>query len=170
MWLFILITLLLSIFLLRRMLKPRLVRWILLLQEFDCDIRDKKGSENIVAGYLFRILYDRTSESSISKCFPDEQLYAVHPDPCYADIVNCLVAGRIPKGWTKNDRDRFFHLMKFFVWDDPYLFKRCADQVFRRCIPDNEVRNVLSFCRDQACGGHFSGRETAAKVLQCEFY
>jgi len=61
--------------------KPRLVRWILLLQEFDCEIKDKKGSENLVADHLSRILYDRESESSVSECFPDEQLYAVHPDP-----------------------------------------------------------------------------------------
>ena len=60
--------------------------------------------------------------------------------------------------------------MKFFVWDDPYLFKYCSDQMFRRCIPDHEVRSVLSFCHDQACGGHFSGRKTTAKVLQCGFY
>ena len=34
---------------------------------------------------------------------------------------------------------------------------------------DHEIRNVLSFCYDQACGGHFSGKKTAAKVLQCGF-
>jgi len=60
--------------------KPRIVRWILLLQEFDCEIRDKKGSENLVAHHLCRILSDRESESIVSECFPDEQLYAVHPD------------------------------------------------------------------------------------------
>jgi len=49
-------------------------------------------------------------------------LFVVHPHPWNADIVNYLVAGRIPEGWTKNDKDRFFHLVKFFVWDDPYLF------------------------------------------------
>jgi len=66
--------------------------------------------------------------------------------------VNYFIAGRIPEGWTKNDRDRFFHLMKFFIKDGPYLFKYCSDHDFRRCIPDHEVRSVLSFCHDLACG------------------
>jgi len=78
--------------------KPRLVRWILLLQEFDCEITDKQGSENLVTDHLSRILCDGDSESSISECFPDKQLYVVHRDPWYADIVNYLVAGRIPEG------------------------------------------------------------------------
>lgn len=60
--------------------------------------------------------------------------------------------------------------MKFFIWDDRYLFKYCPDQILRRCIPDHEIKSVLSFCHDQACGGHFSGKKTAAKVLQCVFY
>jgi len=84
--------------------------------------------------------------------------------------VNYLVSGRTPESWTKNDRTWFFYLVKFFVWDDPYLFKYYFDQVFRRCIPDHEVRSVLSFCYDQACGGHFSGRKTAAKIFHCSFY
>jgi hypothetical protein len=36
--------------------KPRLIRWILLLREFDVDIREKKGVENVVAGHLSRTL------------------------------------------------------------------------------------------------------------------
>jgi len=126
------------------------------LQEFDYDIRNKKSSENLVADHLSRILYDRESESTVFECFPDEQLYAIHLDLWYANIVNYLIVGRIHEGWTKNDSDRFFHLIKFFVWDDLYLFKYCSDQVFRRCIPDNEVRSVPFFGHDQACGGHFS--------------
>ena len=123
--------------------KPRLMRWILLVQEFDCEFRDKKGSENLVAEHLSRILCSRESESQISECFLDKQLFIVQSDPWFTDIVNYLVSGRIPEGWTK---------------------------IFKRYVPDHEIRSVLSFCHDQACGGHFSGKKTAAKVLQCGFY
>jgi len=43
--------------------KPRLVRWILLVQEFDCEFRDKKGSENLVAAHLSRIIRSQEPES-----------------------------------------------------------------------------------------------------------
>jgi len=65
--LFISTTLPLSTFFSKKDAKPRLVRWILLLQEFDSEIKDKKGSENHVADHLSRILYDRESESGVSE-------------------------------------------------------------------------------------------------------
>jgi len=60
--------------------------------------------------------------------------------------------------------------VKNFYWDDPYLFKYCPDQIFRKCIPDNEVSSVIKFCHSEACGGHFSSRKTTIKILQSEFY
>ena len=61
--------------------KPRLIRWILLFQEFDVEIRDKKGSENVVADHLSRLEnldeeYDEVS--SIKDEFPDEYLYSLN--------------------------------------------------------------------------------------------
>ena len=46
----------------------------------------------------------------------------------------------------------------------------CADNVIRRCAPETEHHSILNFCHTLACGGHFSGKKTAAKVLDCGFY
>ncbi|CAL9005440.1 unnamed protein product, partial [Prunus brigantina] len=57
--------------------KPHLIRWILLLQEFDLEIRDKKGCENVVADHLSRIVVEEQGEAvlPLNETFPDEQLY-----------------------------------------------------------------------------------------------
>jgi len=151
--------------------KARLIRWVLLLQEFDIEFRDKKGSENVVADHLSRLDLKFIPESlPLNESFPDEQLMSVNVAPWFADIVNYLATGQIPEHWTKQDRTKFLSKVKDFFWDDPYLFKYCADQIIRRCVPDNEIQSVISFCHEQACGGHFSAKKTATKILQCGFY
>ena len=79
--------------------KSCLIRWILLLQEFNIEIQDKKGFENVVVDRLSRLTMDIIEDAtSISKTFPDEQLmYIAHnPTPWFADIVNYLVTGQLP--------------------------------------------------------------------------
>ncbi|CAN6697872.1 unnamed protein product [Malus baccata var. baccata] len=51
--------------------KPRLIRWMLLLQEFDIEIRDKKGNENVVADHLSRMVHNKEA-LPILETFPDE--------------------------------------------------------------------------------------------------
>ncbi|CAN6712699.1 unnamed protein product [Malus baccata var. baccata] len=150
--------------------KPRLIRWILLLQEFDIEIRDKKGSENVVADHLSRMVHNEES-LPILETFPDEQLLSIKvSEPWYADLVNFLVTKRIPSTYTRHQRDKLRHDARFYVWDDPYLWKFCPDQIVRRCVHDSEFRSILSFCHTYACGGHFGTQRTALKVLQCGFY
>ncbi|KAM1230451.1 hypothetical protein ACFX11_040756 [Malus domestica] len=60
--------------------KPRLIRWMLLLQEFDIEIRDKKGSENVVADHLSRLVHEE-EVVPIPETFPDEQLMSIEVRP-----------------------------------------------------------------------------------------
>ncbi|KAM1495767.1 hypothetical protein ACFX14_030014 [Malus domestica] len=149
--------------------KPRLIRWMLLLQEFDIEIRDKKGVENVVADHLSRMVHEEASP--ISETFPDEQLLSVQvSEPWYADLVNFLVSKHIPSTVNRNQRDKLKKDARFYVWDDPYLWKFCPDQIVRRCVNESEFQSILTFCHSYACGGHFGTQRTALKVLECGFY
>ncbi|XP_074302782.1 uncharacterized protein LOC141634660 [Silene latifolia] len=122
--------------------KPRFMRWMLLLSEFDIEIKDNKGSTNTVADHLSRIIQEDSlvPQSSIKETFPDEALLALmSAEPWYAHIVNYLVLKKFPSGLTRHQRDKVKSDSKYYVWDDPYLWKFCADQVVRRCVPDTEI-------------------------------
>jgi hypothetical protein len=140
------------------------------LQEFDIEIRDKKGIENVVADHLSRIMFEKPQPIQVNDSFPDEQLFEITSRaPWYADIVNYLATGRIPSHWSKQDKDRFFKQVRSYFWEDPELFKYCADKIIRHCVPESEFHSILTFCHSLACGGHFSAKKTAAKVLQSGF-
>ena len=107
--------------------------------------------------HLCRIVYGGELESHMSEHFPNKLLFVVYSNPWYAGIVNYLVSNRILKDGTKNDEDRFFRIVKVFIWYDPYLLKYNYYQVLRRCIPDHEIRGVLSLCDNQVYGGILVG-------------
>ena len=76
--------------------KPKLIRWVLLLQEFDLEIKDKKGSEKSVADHLSRLHI--SGGEDIGNTFPDEHLLAILSHaPWYAHILNFIVTGSIPE-------------------------------------------------------------------------
>ncbi|KAM1331871.1 hypothetical protein ACFX2H_043977 [Malus domestica] len=154
--------------------KPRLLRWVLLLQEFDLEILDKRGRENVVADHLLRLVnasIDEADSLPLQESFPDEQLLAVtHQVPWYADITNYLASGEIPSEFSYQQRKKFLSTVKHYFWDEPYLFKHCQDQIIRRCVPLEEQESILKFAHHYACGGHFGPRRTAAKILQSGFF
>ena len=152
--------------------KPRLIRWVLLLQEFDVEIKDKKGTENLVADHLSRLEGTR-DDVPVNDEFPDEKLFAIEDKravPWFADYVNYLVAKVIPPEFNYQKKKRFFTHLKHYYWEEPILYRHCADQVIRRCVPEDEMHSILNHCHTLSCGGHFGGQRTAAKVLQSGFY
>ena len=85
--------------------KTRLVIWVLLLQEFDLEIKDKKGSDNVMENHLFRLEMNAGKEkgTEIAEIFLDEQLFLLSVQtPRYADIVNCLARGVVPPEFSTN--------------------------------------------------------------------
>ncbi|CAN6694807.1 unnamed protein product [Malus baccata var. baccata] len=160
----------LKYFLSKKDAKPRLIRWILLLQEFDLEIRDKNGSENVVADHLSRLNIPIASEEDslpLRESFPDEQLFAVQfRTPWFADMVNYLVKGVVHPDLTLQQKNKFLSDVKRYFWDDPYLFKYCPYQIIHRCIPEAEQESVLRFAHHFACGGHFGQKKIAENFLQ----
>ncbi|XP_027155977.1 uncharacterized protein LOC113756537 [Coffea eugenioides] len=150
--------------------KPRLIRWVLLLQEFDWEIKDRRGVDNSVADHLSRLI--RKEEAvPISEVFPDEHLfYLKGKEPWYADIVNFLVSHKFPIGMSKSKRDKIVHDSRYYIWDEPYLWKIGSDQIIRRCVPESETPSILAHCHNYACGGHFGPKRNARKILDCSFY
>ncbi|XP_042387631.1 uncharacterized protein LOC121979712 [Zingiber officinale] len=71
--------------------KPRLIRWMLLLQEFDVEIRDRSGKENLVADHLSRIEGD-LDHSAIDDDFRDEQLLQLQGESPWFGVPKAIIS------------------------------------------------------------------------------
>ncbi|GJW79590.1 reverse transcriptase domain-containing protein [Tanacetum coccineum] len=130
--------------------KARLMRWILLLQEFDFENKE------------------------ITETFPLETLGSValrdDSTPWFADFANYHAGNFIVKGMSTQQKNKFFKDVKHYFWDDPFLFKICADQVIRRCVSGQEALDILKACHSGPTGGHYGANYTAKKVFDSGFY
>ncbi|GJV24861.1 reverse transcriptase domain-containing protein [Tanacetum coccineum] len=112
--------------------KPRLMRWILLLQEFDVVIRDKKGAENLAADHLSRLEnphQDKLENKEITETFPLETLGSVALRvrfvPRGLRFRNTTMWGIfIVREWTSQIRKTsVFKDVKNYLRDVPFLSK-----------------------------------------------
>jgi len=148
--------------------KPRLLRWILLLQEFDLEIKDRKGIENQVADHLSRMYFKEPQELPINDSLRDDMLFKVtKTDPWYTNIVNFMVAGYVPPGENKK---KLIYESRLHIWDPPYLFWVCLDGLLRRCVLVEEGIEIIQKCHSSPYGGHYGVFRTHAKIWQSGFF
>nr|GEY25191.1 reverse transcriptase domain-containing protein [Tanacetum cinerariifolium] len=157
----------------KKYVKERLLRWILLLQEFDFKVINTKGAENYAADHLSCLenTYENVFDpKEINETFPLESLNKVaHQDPStpwFADFANYHARKFIIKGMTTQQKQNFFKDVRHYFWDDPYLFKTCPDQIIRRCVAGQEAINFLKACHSGPIGGYYGANYTAKKVFK----
>nr|GFA59109.1 DNA-directed DNA polymerase [Tanacetum cinerariifolium] len=140
--------------------KARFLRWVLLLQEFDFDVLDTKGAENLAADHLSRLEnpYENVLDpKEINETLPLETPSTVtfRGDSSalwFADFANYHAGNFIVKGMSSQQKNKFFKDVKHYFWDDPFLFKICADQVIRRCVHGKEALEILEACHNGPTG------------------
>jgi hypothetical protein len=98
--------------------KPRLIRWILLLQEFDVEIGYKKGLENVVADHFSRMNRGQDDKEPIEDKMRDDHLYRVlDKDTWMIDIIQAI--RRMPLDHLdRNSQRRIISESKKYFWDD----------------------------------------------------
>ncbi|GJU69488.1 reverse transcriptase domain-containing protein [Tanacetum coccineum] len=148
---------------------------VLLLQEFDITIHDKKGSENLAADHLSRFENphkDVLENKDINENFPLETLGKISSESTswFADYANFHAGNFIIKGMTTQQKKKFFKDVKHYFLDDPYLFRICVDQIIRRCVHGQEANDILKACHEGPTGGHHSANLTARKVFDASFF
>nr|GEY00070.1 reverse transcriptase domain-containing protein [Tanacetum cinerariifolium] len=88
----------------------------------------------------------------------------------FADFANYHPGNFIVKGMTSQQKNKFFKDVKHYFWDDPFLFKICADQVIRQCVHGKEALDILVACHSRPTGGHHGVNLTAKKIFDYGFF
>ncbi|GJV27098.1 reverse transcriptase domain-containing protein [Tanacetum coccineum] len=111
----------------------------------------------------------------INETFPLETLNMVTSrgdpsTPWFADYANYHTGNFIVKGMSTQQKNKFFKDVKYYFWDDPFLFKTCVDQVIRRCVLGQEAVDILTACHSGPTGGYYGANYTTKMVFDSRFY
>nr|GFA49113.1 retrovirus-related Pol polyprotein from transposon 17.6 [Tanacetum cinerariifolium] len=111
--------------------------------EFEFKVIDTRGAENYAADHLSRL---------------------------ETHLANYHAGNFIIKGMTSQQKQKFFKDARHYFWDDPYLFRTCADQIIQRCVAGKEAIDILNACHSGPIGGHYGANYTTKKVFNSGFY
>nr|GFA11571.1 reverse transcriptase domain-containing protein [Tanacetum cinerariifolium] len=115
--------------------------------KFDFKVIDTRGAENYATDHLscLESLYENIFYSKeINETFPLESL--------------------------NKQKQKFFKDVRYYFWDDPYLFRTYANQIIRHCVAGKEAIDILNACHSGPIEGHYGANYTAKKVFNSGFY
>nr|GEZ57817.1 reverse transcriptase domain-containing protein [Tanacetum cinerariifolium] len=132
-----------------------------------------KGAENLAADHLSRLEnpYENVLDpKELNETFPLEILSMVtfrgdSSASWFADFANYHAGNFILKGMSSQQKNKFFKDVKHYFWDDPFLFKICADQVIRRCVHGKEALYILEACHNGPTRGHHGATSPPRRSL-----
>ncbi|GKB77243.1 reverse transcriptase domain-containing protein [Tanacetum coccineum] len=148
------------------------------LKKGGMTVVENEGGENLMADHLSRLenpYQGDLEKKEITKTFPLDTLGMIsfHGDSStswFKDNANYHARNFVIKGMSSQQKKKFFKDVKHYFWDDPYLFRICADQMIRRCVHGQEAVDILTACHNGPIGGHHGANYTAKKVFDSGFY
>ena len=171
-------------------LSGRIARWILLLQEFNYEVKVKTGKSNVNADYLSR-QRGQKSVADISAEFPDEfpetrqnpEVVKI-PDPPslevfhlsqesvseFQDIIDYLVRSTYPEQMNREEKEIFQRKVTPYTLIRGVLFKLGADDILRRCLEPSERRKVIQALHAGSSGGHFAFVSTVNRIRSAGYW
>ena len=148
----------------------RVVRWLLLLQEFDFTIMDKPRKHNVVADFLYRLEHT-TYQEMIEDAFLEEHLFVVSSKiPWFAGMENYLATGKFPQHFCYKEKAKIAKHSKNYSWIQGYMFKLILGHILRRCIREDETCDILHACHNAPPGGHYSTKKIVYKIVQARYF
>jgi hypothetical protein len=101
----------------------RVTRWLLLLQEFNINIIDRHGKDNLVADFLSRMIH-LGDNAPVDDNFPNEIFFSISTfTPWYGDVANYLVTWKMPQKLSPREKQKVIQLSANYMWHDDFLYK-----------------------------------------------
>nr|GEY19372.1 reverse transcriptase domain-containing protein [Tanacetum cinerariifolium] len=115
---------------------------------------------------------DVFENKDINENFPLETLGKISSGstPWFVVFPNFHARNFIVKGMSSQQKKKLFKDVRHYFWDDPYLFRICADQIIRRCVYGQEANDILKACHEGPTEGHHGANFTAKKVFDTGFF
>jgi len=104
-------------------------------------MRDKARLENVVTNHLSHLSLKATPNEElpidIDNSFQNDQLLIIsHQDISW--YASDKVCGVLPPGLSYPQKKKFLADVKYYVWEEPLLYKLCKDAIYQRCLPEDE--------------------------------